>query len=194
MIRATRLFALLMLTASALGFSGAFYLASDWNWTPVKLPAPGPGLSVEEIFDITTPGKFRLEASVPTSAGTALENLPVVISDLEVAVERRGTAPRTYFVKQFRAGARGATDSYSSETELNLQRGTYALRVRNRGTAQPFGDRGALLSFTRFVHPKEFYLQGVLLRGIGWFGLVGGVLLGAIGERFSPKLSQQSRA
>jgi hypothetical protein len=175
-----------MLAASSLSFAGAFYLASSWNWAPVELPIPGPGLSVVETFDITTSGSFQFEASVPmTSADTAIEDLPLVLSDLEASIARPGIPTRKYALTRFRAGGRGSTDLYMADPEVTLQRGSYTLRVQNHAATQPFGDRGAILTLTRFVHPTEFYLQGVLFRGIGWLGLLCGVAIGVLTELFS---------
>ncbi|HEX3071117.1 MAG TPA: hypothetical protein VHX14_21305 [Thermoanaerobaculia bacterium] len=175
-----------MLAASSLSFAGAFYLASSWNWAPVELPIPGPALSVEEGFDITTSGSFRFEASVPMkSADTAIEDLPPVSSDLEISIARPGTPTRKFVITKFRAGGRGSTDLYSADVEIALQRGSYTLRVQNRAVTQPFADRGAVLTLTRFVHPTEFYLQGVLFRGIGWVGLICGLAMGVFTEVFA---------
>jgi len=174
--------------ASSLSFAAALYLSSSWNWAPVQLPIPGPGLSVVKAFDITTSGTFQFEASVPTaSANMAMEDLPIVSSDLEASIQRNGATPRTYSMKRFRVGGRGSTDLYDAEPQVVLRSGSYTLRVQNKGASQPFGDRGALLTLTRFVHPTEFYLQGVLFRGLGWAGLLCGMTIGVLAELLARK-------
>jgi len=186
MVRTLRLASLLVLMASSLSFAAAVYISSSWNWAPVELPIPGPGRSVVEAFEVTTSGTFQFEASVPmASADIAMEDLPMVPSHLEASIGLEGATPRTYTLTSFRAGGRGSTDLYDAGPQVTLQRGSYTLRVQNKGTAQPFGDRVALLTLTRFVHPTEFYLQGVLFRGLGWVGLLCGVTLGVLTELFA---------
>lgn len=114
-----------------------------------------------------------------------MEDLPPVSSDLEILIARPGTPTRKYVLTRFRAGGRGSTDLYSADPEVALQRGSYTLRVQNRAATQPFADRGAMLTLTRFEHPTEFYLQGVLFRGIGWAGLICGLAVGVFTELFA---------
>jgi hypothetical protein len=183
MNRTLRLVSLLMLVASSLSFAASVYIASSWSWAPVELPLPGPALSVDETFDVTTSGTYRFEASVPIiSPDAAMKDLPPVPSNLEVSIAPEDAPPRKYTLTIFRADSRGPTDLYIAEPQVALQRGAYTLRVQNKGVTQPFADRGAVLTLTRFVYPTEFYLQGVLFRGIGWVGLLCGVTVGVLSE------------
>jgi len=168
------------LVASSLAFAAAFYFASDWNWAPAQLPVPGPGLAVEVPFEITTPGKFHIEARVPVrTRDIAIEDLPMVSCRLDISIELDDSSTRqTFVITEFRAGGRGALDEYYARPEVTLKRGSYVLTVRNAASLSPFASTGGMLTFTRFMHPTEFYLQGVLLRGIGFGGLLLGISLG----------------
>jgi hypothetical protein len=173
--------AMILLVGSSCAFASAFYFASDWNWAPAVLPLPGPGLEVQVRFEITTSGKFRLQATVPTaSPTTAIEDLPTVPCRLEMSVARPDSpAGRSIAITSFHSIGRGEFDLYAADPELTLSRGEYVLTLRNLGPSAPFSDKGVMLELTRFFHPTEFYLQGVLLRGLGWFGLVSGVIVAA---------------
>jgi hypothetical protein len=151
----------------------------------VTLPLSGPGLKVNYSFDVATNGKFRFEGTVPISApgnGVHLPDLPPIPCNLEVQIRCRDGAKRVIQIRRFEYGGRGTTESYSSEPVIELGRGTYELSVLNRGIAEPFGQSGALLTLTRFEHPTEAYLQGVLLRAVGWFALAAGVFLVVLSE------------
>jgi hypothetical protein len=176
--------AVVALALSSLAFAGALYWTSAWNWAPVEIPLPGPGLAVEEPFDIATPGTFRFEASVPISRPTsAMEDLPLVACHLEVSVTRDGSEAKHLLLKTFRAGGRSSTQIYTEEqAKVELGAGSYNVSVRNVGSSQPFDDRGALLRFTRFVYPTEYYIRGLLFRGLGWGGLVVGIVFTVFSE------------
>jgi hypothetical protein len=168
-----------LLAISAIAFAGAVYLTDYSSWAPLTLPMPGPGLKIDASFVVSTSDKFRFEAGVPISVpgdGLHLPELPPVACDLEAQILQKGQPLRTARIRSFEYGGRGTTELYSSDVVIELRRGTYELRLLNRGTSQPFGQSGALLWLTRFVRPAEAYLQGVLLRGIGWFALALGVL------------------
>lgn len=60
-----RFLTILALLISAASFATTTYIETDWNWRPVVMPLPGPGLQVETVFDIVTSGEFELEADVP---------------------------------------------------------------------------------------------------------------------------------
>jgi hypothetical protein len=181
---AIRILAAVAFGLSSLAFAGAFYWASDWNWAPLQVPLPGPGLVVEETFKITTSGKFELEASVPVTRSTSAVNDPQVVPcRIEASVTHNGAVSTKIVVSEFRASGRGSMDTFTGEpARIDLTPGSYVLKVRNAGSSQPFGDRGALLRLTRFVHPTEFYLQGVILRALGWCGLVLGVTITVVSE------------
>jgi hypothetical protein len=179
MTRISRLLSASLLTLSALAFAGSVYIASERNWTPATLPLPGPGLRVDDSFHLATGGKLQFEASVPISAigdGVHLPDLPPIACDLEAQIRRRGGAKRVVRIRRFEYSGRGTTESYSSEPAIELGRGTYELSVLNRGTTEIFGQSGAVLTLTRFEHPTEAYLQGVLLRGVGWCALAAGLV------------------
>jgi hypothetical protein len=171
------------------------YVFNESNWAPVTLPVPGPGLSIDEPFDVNSSGEFHFEARVPISVvgdGLHSPDLPPIACNLEAQIVPQGGTKRAVEIRAFVYGGRGSTELYSSEPVLELQRGTYELRLLNRGTAQPFGQIGALVTLTRFIHPTEAYLQGVLLRGIGWFALAAGVLSVAIAEVFARRARPSS--
>jgi hypothetical protein len=180
-----RLISSSLLAISALAFAANAYIANDSNWAPVTLPVPGPGLKIDDFFDVGTSAKPRFEARVPISVvgdGLHLPDLPPIACDLEAQLVRMGGATRALQIRSFEYDGRGSTELYSSEPVIELRRGTYELHLLNRGAAQPFGQSGALVTLTRFVHPTEAYLQGVLFRGTGWFALAAGVLSVAIAE------------
>jgi hypothetical protein len=174
-----------LLVASSLAFAAALYCNSSENWAPVCFPLPAPGVAVEVPFEIATQGTFHFEASVPKQVpAIAIEELPVVACRLVITFTS-DTSPlsQSIVLTSFRAAGHDAFDQYDARQEVRLNRGRYTLVVRNVGLAQPFRDRGAMLTLTRFVHPTEFYLRGVLLRGAGWLGLVSGVAVAAFAAR-----------
>lgn len=172
----TSAFAFLLI--SALAFAAAPYLGSEWNWAPAHLPAPGAGLSVEMPFEIATGGKFHVEAGIPTrSREVAVGDRSAIACRLDVSIDSDDSSKSHKFtITEFRLGGRGALDIYDSRPEVTLGRGRYVLVIRNAASVNSFASTGGMLTFTRFVHPTEYYLQGVLLRGLAWCGLVAGIV------------------
>lgn len=181
-MRNVRILSFLALIVSALSFAALTYPESDWNWRPAELPMPGPGLEVGTPFKIVTAGRFELEIEVPQPS--ASEAPTYVDCNLQLTVKRDDERPMIVHITKLRQVSSyefGKTDQYSAEPPLTLAAGRYELRLANKGSAQPFGDRGATVSLTRFEHPTEAVVRGALLRGIGWFALV----VGVIGAAFS---------
>jgi hypothetical protein len=186
--RIVRLFSTALLVISARAFAAVIYVANDSDWAPLTIPLPGPGLTIDEVFYVNTSGEFRFECRVPISVvgdGLHLPDFPPIACDLVAQILPRGGVRRTAQIRSFDYSGRGSTELYSSKPVIELQRGTYELKLLNRGAVQPFGQSGALVTLTRFVHPTEAYLQGVLLRGIGWCALAAGLLSMGIAEVLS---------
>lgn len=186
-MRALRIIAFAVLVGSALAFATVVYVNDQWNWEPVQVPIPGPGLAVADPFEITTGGRFAIDATVPVAdkPGFGLPESPPVACQLDVQIDGPNALRATIPIVQFRSSGgypAGKTESFSSGKYFELSRGRYDFRLTNRGTTTPFGDRGATVSLTRFERPTEFYLQGVLLRGFGWFGLIAGIIAGCASE------------
>lgn len=78
-------------------------------------------------------------------------------------------------IKQLDHAGSGGTELYTSRS-LPLRRGSYSLRLLNNGARPVFGDRGAMISLTRFQLPAEAVIRGQLLRFIGWAGLLFGLV------------------
>ncbi len=173
---------MVLLSLSSVAFAAALYWNSDWNWAPVHIALPGPGLAVEDVFETTTSGTYRFEAEVPASSGGATEHLPPVSCHLEISIERKTSHFESLTLTTFRAGGGRSTIYYHADPTVKLPRGEYSIRVFNAGQSPPFGDRGALLTLTRFQGVTEFYLQGVLLRGLGWFCLAAGLAFAVVSE------------
>jgi hypothetical protein len=166
-----------------------FYVNSEWNWAPVRSPLLGPALAVASPFEITTGGKFTIQADVPVAeaanSGPGLPESPPAACQLEVRIEGSNGFRATIPIVRFTSSGGypfGKTESFSSGQDVELSRGSYVFRLINRGTTTPFGERGAMVTFTRFLHPTESYLQGVLLRGVGWFGLIVGIVAACASE------------
>jgi|GEM_PF-1780207 len=188
-MRMLRIVAFALLAGSTVAFATVVYVNSDWNWAPVQVPLPGPALAVAYPFEITTGGRFTIDATVPVDeeakSGPGLPESPPVACQLEVQIEGSNRFRTTIPIVQFRSSGGygfGKTESFSSDRDVELSRGTYDFRLINRGTTSPFGERGAMVTFTRFELPTEFYLRGVLLRGFGWFGLIAGIIAACASE------------
>lgn len=189
-MRALRIIAFALLAGSGVAFATVVYVNNQWNWEPAQVPLPGPGLAVADPFEITTGGKFTIDVTAPVAdkPGFGLPESPPAACQLDVQIDGPNAFHATIPIVQFRSSGgypAGKTESFSSDKYFELSRGSYDFRLTNRGTTTPFGDRGATVSLTRFEQPTEFYLQGVLLRGFGWFGLIAGIIAGGASEIFA---------
>ena len=183
-MRFVRVLSLVALLIATLSFAATTYFENESNWRPVELPLPGPGLEVAAPFEIATAGRFELEVQVP-QARTSSADLTLVHCDLQVILDGPHKLHVVHRITELRRGGSydyGKIDLYESRS-LTLERsGDYQIHVANKGSQQPFGERGAVVALTRYEHPTEAYLRGVLLRAIGWIALASG-LIGAVLSR-----------
>lgn len=182
------------LVMAAACFAYVTYVHNDYNWRPAELPLPGPGLEVRELFEIPTAGEFELEVSVPSAAAGERATAGPAPCKFVVALDGPRGRHEVQSISSFHRGGNyrfGRVDLYFSDLRLSLEPGEYTLRITNEGTTPAFGDRGALVSFTRFVHPAEWVLLGSLLRGAGWVSLLLGLVVFVVSEAYARKLHRR---
>src|SRR5262245_49588287 len=120
MDRAIRIAGTALLGLSSLAFAAALYWNSDWNWAPVQIPLPGPGLTVDEPFEIATSGTYRFEAMVPIFSKAAIEELPPASCRLEVSIERFKGRSERFVLTNFRAGGSDSAILYVADRKVKL--------------------------------------------------------------------------
>ncbi len=165
------------------GLLSALYLRGDDNWRPVELPLPAPGFPVASPFRVASEGAFHLEAVVPDGSGDDpihLPSRPDVPCLLTVVVEADNGFRLQEQVRRFHHAGRhefGGTDEYWTDPVFTLKRGEYVLRLIPQQDAPLLREHGATLQFTRYTHPAEWMLAGMLARGGGTAALITGLLL-----------------
>jgi hypothetical protein len=183
-LRFLRRFALLALFLSAASFARLFYSGSDYEWCPVNLPIPGPGLAVTSRFTIATPGEFWIEVDSPrTSVQVGAPEPPPVKCDLRLAIEGPDHNAIGQSIQTLSWCGFGNLDIYRTNMSHKLHRsGDYTFRLLNQGDSKFFATQGASVRFTRFRKPTEWYMGNLFLKAIGKCLLLLGVLSGLASE------------
>jgi len=180
-------FAFLALFISAICFATLIDLGNDWNWSPVQIPFPGPGLEVCEPFRISSAGEFRLGVSLPRiNPASPIDSppLPDIHCDLQLEIKSQdGSMIRQSIKKLHPIGdSPGPMDDYRAEPLALPHSGDYTFCLRNQGESEFLCKQGAGIIFSRFQKSTEWVLRNVFLRAVGWTFLVLGFLAAATSE------------
>ena len=186
MKRKLAIFAQVALAVSAVCFASALYRFNDWNWRPVVEPFPGPGFEVASAFQITSTGKYRVEVLVPAKTDkneVAMRTQPPIPCNILLSLDGPDGFRVEQTITQLTHSGRyyfGETDIYDTEPIEVSTTGSFTIHILNKGELGALGQKGAMLQFTQFEHPTEFYLLSALVRSAGWFFLSVGFVAGIV--------------
>lgn len=179
---------IILLTIAALCFAMTTYVITDFNWRPVEMPIPGAGRTIVAPFEITTGGRFMLEAAVPSAEKEPDAAWPEKLNcNFELRIHNRYAFQLTKQIRSLSHSGSAGVQYYTAE-DIALPRGEdYQLELKSTGPNPFFAERGGMITLTRFERTTETFLLGGLLRSGGWTSLVIGLAL-AIAAAFTRQI------